>query len=113
MSNSASIAECSTQIRFVLVNDRAPRIDTTCALCSVKSKNGLHARSADRADLLRRAMLRRVRKDACTCLQKRYEESVMKLRKQFAVLAGMIVFVGTVWGGRGLMLRSSGRNTTI
>jgi hypothetical protein len=37
----------------------------------------------------------------------------MKLRKQFAVLAGMIVFVGTVWGGRGLMLRSSGRNTTI
>jgi hypothetical protein len=43
MSNSprfASIAECSTQIRFVLVNDRAPRIDTTCALCSVKIKNG-------------------------------------------------------------------------
>jgi hypothetical protein len=42
MSNSprfASIAECSAQIRFVLVNDRAPRTDTTCALCSLKIKN--------------------------------------------------------------------------
>jgi hypothetical protein len=43
MSNSprfASIAECSAQIRFVLVNDRAPRTDTTCALCALKIKNG-------------------------------------------------------------------------
>jgi hypothetical protein len=42
MNNSprfANIAECSTQIRFVLVNDRAPRTDTTCALCSLKIKN--------------------------------------------------------------------------
>jgi hypothetical protein len=42
MSNSprfASIAECSAQISFVLVNDRAPRTDTTCALCSLKIKN--------------------------------------------------------------------------
>jgi hypothetical protein len=42
MSNSsrlASIAECSAQIRFVLVNDRAPRTDTTCTLCSLKIKN--------------------------------------------------------------------------
>jgi hypothetical protein len=30
----------------------------------------------------------------------------MKLRKQFAVPAGMIVRVGTVWGWRGHMLRS-------
>jgi hypothetical protein len=42
MSNSprfASIAECSAKIRFVLVNDRTPRTDTTCALCSLKIKN--------------------------------------------------------------------------
>lgn len=42
MNNSprfANIAECSAQIRFVLVNDRAPRTDTTCALCSLKIKN--------------------------------------------------------------------------
>jgi hypothetical protein len=35
----ASIAECSAQIRFVLVNGRVPRTDTTCALCSLKIKN--------------------------------------------------------------------------
>jgi hypothetical protein len=35
----ANIAGCSAQIRFVLVNDRAPRTDTTCALCSLKIKN--------------------------------------------------------------------------
>jgi len=43
MNNSprfADIAECSAQIRFVLVNDHAPRTDTTCALCSLKIKNG-------------------------------------------------------------------------
>lgn len=45
MSNSArfvsfvSIAECSAQIRFVLVNDRAPRAETTCALCSLQIKD--------------------------------------------------------------------------
>ena len=42
MSNSprfASIAEYSAQIRFVLVNGRVPRTDTTCALCSMKIKN--------------------------------------------------------------------------
>jgi hypothetical protein len=35
----ASIAECSAQIKFVLVNGRVPRTDTTCALCSLKIKN--------------------------------------------------------------------------
>jgi hypothetical protein len=35
----ASTAECSAQIRFVLVNDRAPRTDTTCAQCCLKIKN--------------------------------------------------------------------------
>jgi hypothetical protein len=35
----ASIAECSAQIRFVLVNDRAPRTDTTCAQCCLKIKS--------------------------------------------------------------------------
>jgi hypothetical protein len=35
----ASIAECSAQIRFVLVNGRVPRTDTTCALCSLKIRN--------------------------------------------------------------------------
>jgi hypothetical protein len=35
----ASIAECSAQIRFVLVNGRVPRTDTTCVLCSLKIKN--------------------------------------------------------------------------
>jgi hypothetical protein len=42
MSNSpsfASIAECSAQIRFVLVNGRVPRTGTTCAMCSLKIKN--------------------------------------------------------------------------
>jgi hypothetical protein len=42
MSNSqrfANIAECSAQIRFVLVNGREPRSDTTCALCSLIIKN--------------------------------------------------------------------------
>ena len=42
MNNSprfANIAGCSAQIRFILVNDRAPRTDTTCALCSLKIKN--------------------------------------------------------------------------
>ena len=42
MNNSprfANIARCLAQIRFVLVNDRAPRTDTTCALCSLKIKN--------------------------------------------------------------------------
>ena len=42
MNNSprfANIAGCSAQIRFILVNDRAPRTDTTCALCSPKIKN--------------------------------------------------------------------------
>ena len=35
----ASIAECSAQIRFVLVNGRVPRADATCALCALKIKN--------------------------------------------------------------------------
>jgi hypothetical protein len=35
----ASIAECSAHIRFVLVNGRIPRTDTTCAGCSLKIKN--------------------------------------------------------------------------
>ena len=42
MNNSprfANIAGCSAQIRFILVNDRAPRTNTTCALCSLKIKN--------------------------------------------------------------------------
>ena len=42
MNNSprfANIARCSAQIRFILVNDRAPRTDTACALCSLKIKN--------------------------------------------------------------------------
>jgi hypothetical protein len=42
MGNSprfASIAGCTAQIRFVLVNGRVPRTDTTCALCSLKIKN--------------------------------------------------------------------------
>lgn len=42
MNNSphfANMARCSAQIRFILVNDRAPRTDTTCALCSLKIKN--------------------------------------------------------------------------
>jgi hypothetical protein len=42
MNNSrhfARIAERSAQIRFVLVNDRVPSTDTTCALCSLKIKN--------------------------------------------------------------------------
>lgn len=42
MNNSprfANIVRCSAQIRFVLVNDRAPRTDTACALCSLKIKN--------------------------------------------------------------------------